>query len=137
VTVVLNEAMVGRAEARNKLKREAVAKTFYEVRPLFYDGEKCADDQSVANVRGIRAMALGSTFLDKFRSEAQSAKALGQRDAWGVALGAAMSAGLPLFIQGESSSSSIRDTNGSFDELGGNVVHPPGAYELCPNASSL
>lgn len=31
VTVVLNEAMVGKAEARNKLKREAVAKTFYEV----------------------------------------------------------------------------------------------------------
>ena len=102
VTVVLNEAMVGRAEARNKLKREAVAKTFYEVLPSFYDGEKRADDQSVANVRGIRAMALGSTFLDKFRSEAQSAKALGQRDAWGVALGAAMSAGLPLFIQCES-----------------------------------
>ena len=102
VTVVLNEAMVGRAEARNKLKMEAVAKTFYEVLPSFYDGEKRADDQSVANVRGIRAMALGSTFLDKFRSEAQSAKALGQRDAWGVALGAAMSAGLPLFIQCES-----------------------------------
>jgi len=35
VTVVLNEAMVGKAEARNKLKREAVAKTFYEVRPHF------------------------------------------------------------------------------------------------------
>lgn len=31
LTVVLNEAMVGRAETRNKLKREAVAKTFYEV----------------------------------------------------------------------------------------------------------
>lgn len=137
VTVVLNEAMVGRAEARNKLKREAVAKTFYEVRPLFYDGEKCADDQSVANVRGIRAMALGSTFLDKFRSEAQSAKSLGQRDAWGVALGAAMSAGLPLFIQGEFSLSSIRDTNGSSDELGGNVVHPSGACELCPDAPGL
>jgi len=34
VTVILNEAMVGRAEARNKLKREAVAKTFYEVRQV-------------------------------------------------------------------------------------------------------
>jgi hypothetical protein len=40
--------------------------------------------------------------LDKFQGEAQSAKSLGQRDAWGVALGAAMSAGLPLFIQGGS-----------------------------------
>jgi ATP-binding cassette subfamily B (MDR/TAP) protein 1 len=30
--VVLNEAMVGKAEVRNKMKREAVAKTFYEVR---------------------------------------------------------------------------------------------------------
>lgn len=29
--VVLNESMVGKAEVRNKLKREAVAKTFYEV----------------------------------------------------------------------------------------------------------
>lgn len=45
-------------------------------------------------------MALGSTFLEKFQGEAQSAKSLGQRDAWGVAIGAAMSAGLPLFIQG-------------------------------------
>jgi hypothetical protein len=48
-------------------------------------------------------MALGSTFLEKFKSEAQSAKSLGQRDAWAIAIGAAMSAGLPLFIQGESS----------------------------------
>lgn len=35
VTVILNEAMVGRAETRNKLKREAVAKTFYEVCRIF------------------------------------------------------------------------------------------------------
>jgi ATP-binding cassette subfamily B (MDR/TAP) protein 1 len=34
LVVILNEAMVGKAEARNKLKREAVAKTFYEVRFL-------------------------------------------------------------------------------------------------------
>lgn len=46
-------------------------------------------------------MALGSTFTEKFKSEAQAAKSLGQRDAWGVAIGAAMSAGLPLFIQGK------------------------------------
>ena len=83
-------------------------------------------------------MALGSTFLDKFQAEAQSAKSLGQRDAWGVALGAAMSAGLPLFIQGMSFLSiHLGGADGSFDELGGNVVYPSGTYELRPNASSL
>jgi len=82
-------------------------------------------------------MALGSTFLDKFQGEAQAAKSLGQRDAWGVALGAAMSAGLPLFIQGRSSPSYPRGADGSFDELGGNAVHPSRTYELRPNASSL
>ena len=91
----------------------------------------------MANVRGIRAMALGSTFLDKFQGEAQAAKSLGQRDAWGVALGAAMSAGLPLFIQGTSSPYVPRGADGSSDELGGNAVHPSRTYELRPNASSL
>lgn len=49
-------------------------------------------------------MALGSAFFDKFSSEARAAKSLGQRDAWGIAIGAALSAGLPLFIQGKSCS---------------------------------
>jgi hypothetical protein len=47
-------------------------------------------------------MALDSTFREKFRSDALAAKALGQKDAWGIAIGAAMSAGLPMFIQGTS-----------------------------------
>jgi hypothetical protein len=82
-------------------------------------------------------MALGSTFLDKFQSEAQSAKSLGQRDAWGVALGAAMSAGLPLFIQGASPPFPSRGADGSPHELGGNAVHPSRTYELRPDAPGL
>lgn len=82
-------------------------------------------------------MALGSTFLDKFHSEAQSAKSLGQRDAWGVAIGAAMSAGLPLFIQGMSFPYISIGADGSFDELGGNAVHSSGTYELRTDASGL
>lgn len=58
--------------------------------------------QSIANIRGIRAMALDSTFRDKFQTDAVSAKGIGQRDAWVIAIGAAMSAALPLFVQGES-----------------------------------
>lgn len=47
-------------------------------------------------------MALDSTFRDKFQSDATSARFLGQRDAWMIAIGAAMSAALPLFVQGTS-----------------------------------
>jgi hypothetical protein len=82
-------------------------------------------------------MALGSTFLDKFQSEAQSAKSLGQRDAWGVALGAAMSAGLPLFIQGMSFPFGSMSADGSPHELGGDVVYPSRTYELRTDASGL
>jgi hypothetical protein len=82
-------------------------------------------------------MALGSTFLDKFQGEAQAAKSLGQRDAWGVALGAAMSAGLPLFIQGMSFPFVPISANGSPHELGRNVIHPPRTYELRTNAPGL
>jgi hypothetical protein len=82
-------------------------------------------------------MALGSTFLDKFQGEAQSAKSLGQRDAWGVALGAAMSAGLPLFIQGMSFPFVAIGADESSDELGGNAVHPSRTYELRTDASGL
>jgi hypothetical protein len=82
-------------------------------------------------------MSLGSTFLDKFQGEAQAAKSLGQRDAWGVALGAAMSAGLPLFIQGTSPSFPSIGADDSVDELGRNVVHPPRTYELRTDAPGL
>jgi uncharacterized protein YbjT (DUF2867 family) len=82
-------------------------------------------------------MALGSTFLDKFQSEAQAAKSLGQRDAWGVAIGAAMSAGLPLFIQGTSFPFVSINADDSPYELGRNVVHPSRTYELRTDASGL
>ena len=82
-------------------------------------------------------MALGSTFLDKFQSEAQSAKSLGQRDAWGVALGVAMSAGLPLFIQGTSPLFSSIGAYDSVDELGRNAVYPTVTYELRTDSSGL
>lgn len=39
VVVVLNEMLVGKAEVRNKVKREAVAKTFYEVSPVNFSDE--------------------------------------------------------------------------------------------------
>jgi len=52
-------------------------------------------------------MALNSTFIEKFKSDAHAAKSLGQRDAWAIAIGSAMSAGLPLFIQGESPAQSL------------------------------
>ena len=43
LVVIFNEAMVGKAEARNKLKREAVAKTFYEVSSCLCGCRKLAD----------------------------------------------------------------------------------------------
>lgn len=46
-------------------------------------------------------MALDSTFRDKFRLDADFARYLGQRDAWTIAVGAAISAALPLLLQGK------------------------------------
>jgi hypothetical protein len=46
-------------------------------------------------------MALDSTFRDKFRLDADLARYLGQRDAWMIAVGAAISAALPLMLQGK------------------------------------
>jgi hypothetical protein len=84
-------------------------------------------------------MALDSTFTEKFKTDALSAKSLGQRDAWGIAMGAAMSAGLPMFIQGEPDCLRIdrAELISSSHELGGNAIHPGGTYELCPNAPGL
>jgi uncharacterized protein YbjT (DUF2867 family) len=84
-------------------------------------------------------MALDSTFLEKFKSDALAAKSLGQRDAWAIAIGAAMSAGLPLFIQGEHFSvlNLGRCADSSAHELGGNAIHSERIHDLCSNASSL
>lgn len=49
-------------------------------------------------------MALDSTFRDKFRLDADLARYLGQRDAWMIAVGAAISAAMPLMLQGEPAS---------------------------------
>lgn len=61
-----------------------------------------AEEQSVSNVRGIRAMALEDTFRTKFEQHAGKAKKTGNLAAWYVAIGMGASAALPLFAQGES-----------------------------------
>lgn len=57
--------------------------------------------QSVANVRGIRAMALDGAFEKRFEEDASNAKKTGNRSAWAMAMGGAIAGGLPLFAQGE------------------------------------
>ena len=97
--MVLQEGLVGKAEVANKAKREDVAKVFYEVSR---DPKKIGvvlTLQSVANVRGIRAMALDGTFRKEFMRDAVAAKATGTRTGWFVAIGLAASAALPLFAQ--------------------------------------
>ncbi|KAK8869976.1 hypothetical protein IAR55_000546 [Kwoniella newhampshirensis] len=82
--MALNSWVVARLEVRNKAKRERVGRVFYE---------------SIANVRGIRAMTLDSAFLERFDNEAREAEKVGKRSAWILAIGSSFSAGLPLFAQ--------------------------------------
>nr|XP_018264066.1 ATP-binding cassette, subfamily B (MDR/TAP), member 1 [Kwoniella dejecticola CBS 10117]OBR86224.1 ATP-binding cassette, subfamily B (MDR/TAP), member 1 [Kwoniella dejecticola CBS 10117] len=80
----LNSGLMGRIETGHKAGREAVARTFYE---------------SISNIRGIRAMALDSAFQEKFDKDAINAKRLGDRAAWGAAVGGAIASGITLFAQ--------------------------------------
>ncbi|WWD15747.1 hypothetical protein CI109_100169 [Kwoniella shandongensis] len=71
-------------EVQTKGEREVVGRVFYE---------------SIANVRGIRAMALDSAFLERFERDATAASRIGKRAAWFFAFGNAISSCLPLFAQ--------------------------------------
>ncbi|ORX39720.1 P-loop containing nucleoside triphosphate hydrolase protein [Kockovaella imperatae] len=82
--MTFNNSLIGKAEVRNKAKREAVARTFYEC---------------VANLRGIRAMALEKTFNARFEADASSALSTGKRTGWAVAIGIGFVAGMPFFAQ--------------------------------------
>lgn len=63
-------------------------------------------------------MALDDTFLEKFRTDARSAKTLGKRDAWVIAVGGALSAGLIFFVQGEPASAPSRPLSPSCHSRG-------------------
>ncbi|WVR05015.1 hypothetical protein IAU60_002027 [Kwoniella sp. DSM 27419] len=82
--MILDAWLISKQEVRCKAGREAVGRAFYE---------------SIANVRGIRAMALDSAFLEKFSTDARRAKVLGYRAAWFIAMSGGVSGGLPLFAQ--------------------------------------
>ncbi|WVQ71433.1 hypothetical protein IAR50_000970 [Cryptococcus sp. DSM 104548] len=82
--MALNSWMIGNIEVACKAAREDVGRVFYE---------------SVANVRGIRAMALNDAFEDRFAKNAKAAKAAGKRSAWNMAIGGAIGGCLPLFAQ--------------------------------------
>ena len=100
--IMTNETLIGRAEVRNKAKREALAKVFYEVSSKFSDLVSELTLQSIANIRGIRAMALDGIFRERFDRDAALARRGARRDAWRVAVGAGMSGGMMMFCQGES-----------------------------------
>ncbi|ODN99237.1 hypothetical protein I350_07396 [Cryptococcus amylolentus CBS 6273] len=82
--MALNSWMLGNVEVACKTAREDVGRVFYE---------------SVANVRGIRAMALDGAFEDRFATDAKAAKSVGKRSAWNMAIGGAIGGCLPLFAQ--------------------------------------
>ncbi|WRT66924.1 uncharacterized protein IL334_003889 [Kwoniella shivajii] len=82
--IAFNVWLMGKREVIHKAGRENVARTFYE---------------SIANIRGIRAMTLDSAFRAKFQQDAIQAKQLGDKTAWTIAMGGAVAAAIPLFAQ--------------------------------------
>ncbi|BEI86575.1 hypothetical protein CcaverHIS002_0608620 [Cutaneotrichosporon cavernicola] len=80
----VSSTMFSRAEVYNKARREAVSRLFFE---------------AVANVRGIRAMALEQSFTQRFMSESAEARTHAQRAIWSTALGSAFNCAMPLFAQ--------------------------------------
>ncbi|KDQ06273.1 hypothetical protein BOTBODRAFT_168162 [Botryobasidium botryosum FD-172 SS1] len=79
VCMALQTMYLGRFEVRNKRAREVVAKKFYE---------------SVANVRAIRAMTLGSVFKREFEIAIEDALEVGVRGAFVAGLGYGVANGL-------------------------------------------
>ncbi|WVQ78127.1 hypothetical protein IAT38_000208 [Cryptococcus sp. DSM 104549] len=82
--MAVNSWLVGRTEVKCKGSREAVGRVFYE---------------SVANVRGIRAMAFDNAFKERFEVGAKSARKMGKNSGWVIAIGGCVAGGLPLFAQ--------------------------------------
>ncbi|GMK57918.1 hypothetical protein CspeluHIS016_0407520 [Cutaneotrichosporon spelunceum] len=76
--------LLSRAEVYNKGRREAVARLFFE---------------AVANVRGIRAMALEQSFTQRFMAEAAEARRHAQRAIWTTAIGTSVNNAMPLLAQ--------------------------------------
>lgn len=78
IASVIQTKVSAHYEARNKVAREQVAKTFYE---------------GIANVRSIRALAFEETFKSNFESELTLARTTGNISAWvtGIGSGASMS----------------------------------------------
>lgn len=79
-----SEGAVQRAEERNKGRREAVAKTFFE---------------TLANVRGIRGMALEDCFRERFAAEAAECRTTGLHAGLVVSVAQAAGAAMPLCAQ--------------------------------------
>jgi ATP-binding cassette subfamily B (MDR/TAP) protein 1 len=105
IIIMVNEVLIGKAERTNKAKREALAKTFYEVgqRSRAESSWWVADPrQSVANVRGIRSMALEGTFREKFLAEAIATEKTGKNAGYFLAIGTAAIAAIPLWAMGRS-----------------------------------
>ncbi|KAL1411210.1 ATP-dependent permease [Vanrija albida] len=78
------EGILSRTEIHNKSRRENVARAFYE---------------SVANIRGIRAMGLESSFHTKFTEHADDARKSGQDAAWLNGIGLGVAVAIPIFAQ--------------------------------------
>lgn len=102
--MAVNSWFIGNIESACKIAREEVGRVFYEVSIILqtfsYRNWLISPFQSVANVRGIRAMALDSAFEKRFEEDASNARKTGNRSAWAMAMGGAIGGGLPLFAQG-------------------------------------
>ncbi|WVN89031.1 uncharacterized protein L203_104247 [Cryptococcus depauperatus CBS 7841] len=82
--MALNSWLLEKFETKYKSMRDEIGKAFYE---------------SVANIRGIRAMALDGAFHKRFVTNVKMAKRIGDRSAWAIAIGGSVAGGLPLFAQ--------------------------------------
>ncbi|TXT04212.1 uncharacterized protein COLE_07909 [Cutaneotrichosporon oleaginosum] len=81
---VASTVLLSRAEVYNKARRESVSRLFFE---------------AVANVRGIRAMALEQSFTQRFAAESAEARRHAQRAIWTTAIGTSINMSMPLFAQ--------------------------------------
>lgn len=79
--------------------------------------------KSVANIRAIRAMALGNTFHTRFTDDLSTTLRSGNVAAWGTGIGTGTGAALPYFVQGESSVSECSLTDRP--KLSSRIPHSP------------
>lgn len=57
--------------------------------------------QTVANIRGIRAMALNGVFREKFDANAAETRKIGYKGAFVMSVGGGLTQGLPILSQGQ------------------------------------